>query len=185
MKVSKRGEYALRALIDFGLAQALGRPMLQVSELAAKEDLPVKFLEQILMQLKTGGYLESRRGKHGGYLLARPSENICIGQVIRLIDGPLAPIACVSQSAYERCSCPDEEHCGLRILMLDVRNAISNILDRFTLADIVEITLRKMRKNKVPLPFVLEPLLNPTGNNRKNRGGRKKAAQSATATPDS
>jgi hypothetical protein len=69
--------------------------------------------------------------------------------------------------------------------MLDVRNAISNILDRFTLADIVEITLRKMRKNKVPLPFVLEPLLNPTGNNRKNRGGRKKAAQSATATPDS
>lgn len=185
MKVSKRGEYALRALIDFGLAQALGRPMLQVSELAAKEDLPVKFLEQILMQLKTGGYLESRRGKHGGYLLARPPENICIGQVIRLIDGPLAPIACVSQSAYERCSCPDEEHCGLRILMLDVRNAISNILDRFTLADIVEITLRKMRKNKVPLPFVLEPLLNPTGSSRKNRGGRKKAVQSTTAASDS
>ena len=185
MKVSKRGEYALRALIDFGLAQALGRPMLQVSELAAKEDLPVKFLEQILMQLKTGGYLESRRGKHGGYLLALPSENICIGQVIRLIDGPLAPIACVSQSAYERCSCPDEEHCGLRILMLDVRNAISNILDRFTLADIVEITLRKMRKNKVALPFVLEPLLNPTENNRKNRRGRKKAVQSAATPSDS
>src|SRR6516162_8109459 len=159
VKVSKRGEYALRALIDFGLAQALGRPMLQVSELAAKEDLPVKFLEQILMQLKTGGYLESRRGKHGGYLLARPSENISIGQVIRLIDGPLAPIACVSQSAYERCSCPDEEHCGLRILMLDVRNAISNILDRFTLADIVEVTMRKLRKDKMPLPFALAPLL--------------------------
>jgi Rrf2 family protein len=185
VKVSKRGEYALRALIDFGLAQALGRPMLQVSELAAKEDLPVKFLEQILMQLKTGGYLESRRGKHGGYLLARPPENICIGQVVRLIDGPLAPIACVSQTAYERCSCPDEEHCGLRILMLDVRNAISNILDRFTLADIVEVTLRKMRKNKVPLPFVLEPLPHPTGNSRKNRGGRKKAVQSATAASDS
>jgi len=185
VKVSKRGEYALRALIDFGLAQALGRPMLQVSELAAKEDLPVKFLEQILMQLKTGGYLESRRGKHGGYLLARPSENICIGQVMRLIDGPLAPIACVSQSAYERCSCPDEEHCGLRILMLDVRNAISNILDRFTLADIVEITLRKMRKNKVPLPFALEPSLHPAGNNRKNRGGRKKTVQSPAAASDS
>lgn len=182
MKVSKRGEYALRALIDFGLADALGRPMLQVSELAAKEDLPVKFLEQILMQLKTGGYLESRRGKHGGYLLARPPENICIGQVIRLIDGPLAPIACVSQSAYERCSCPDEEHCGLRILMLDVRNAISNILDRFTLADIVEVTLRKMRKNKVPLPFILDPLLHPTGNNRKTRASRKKTAQSAVQT---
>ena len=156
VKVSKRGEYALRALIDFGLAQALGRPLLQVSELASKEDLPVKFLEQILMQLKAAGYLESRRGKHGGYLLARPPENISIGQVIRLIDGPLAPISCVSQTAYERCSCPDEEHCGLRMLMLDVRNAITNILDRYTLADVVEITVRKLRKNKMPLPFSLD-----------------------------
>lgn len=108
------------------------------------------------MQLKAGGYLESRRGKHGGYLLARPPESIPIGQVVRLIDGPLAPIKCVSQTAYERCSCPDEEHCGLRILMVDVRNAIANILDRFTLADIVEITLRKMRRNKIPLPFVTD-----------------------------
>ena len=159
MKLSKRGEYALRALIDFGVAQAIGRPMLQVSELAAKEDLPIKFLEQILMQLKAAGYLESRRGKHGGYLLARPPENISIGQVARLIDGPLAPIACVSQTAYERCTCPDEEHCGLRMLMLDVRNAISNILDRYTLADVVEITMRKLRKDKVSHPFVLDPLL--------------------------
>jgi Rrf2 family protein len=159
VKLSKRGEYALRALIDFGLAQELGRPLLQVSELTAKEGLPIKFLEQILMQLKAAGYLESRRGKHGGYLLARPPENISVGQVVRLIDGPLAPIACVSQTAYERCSCPDEEHCGLRMLMLDVRNAISNILDRFTLADVVEVTMRKLRKDKVPLPFALEPLL--------------------------
>ena len=159
MKLSKRGEYALRALIDFGVAQAIGRPMLQVSELASKEDLPIKFLEQILMQLKAAGYLESRRGKHGGYLLARPPENISIGQVARLIDGPLAPIACVSQTAYERCTCPDEEHCGLRMLMLDVRNAISNILDRYTLADVVEITMRKLRKDKVSHPFVLDPLL--------------------------
>jgi len=158
VKVSKRGEYALRALIDFGLAAALGRPLLQVSELASKEDLPVKFLEQILMQLKSAGYLESRRGKRGGYLLSRPPENICIGQVIRLIDGPLAPIACVSQTAYERCSCPDEEHCGLRMLMLDVRNAIANILDRYTLADVVEVTLRKLRKNRMPLPFSLAAL---------------------------
>jgi Rrf2 family protein len=159
VKLSKRGEYALRALIDFGLAQALGRPLLQVSELASKEELPTKFLEQILMQLKAGNYLESRRGKLGGYLLARPPENISIGQVIRLIDGPLAPIACVSQTAYERCTCPDEEHCGLRMLMLDVRNAIANILDRYTLADVVEVTLRKMRKDKVPIPFLLEPVI--------------------------
>jgi Rrf2 family protein len=158
VNLSKRGEYALRALIDFGVAQAIGRPLLQVSELAAKEGLPIKFLEQILTQLKAAGYLESRRGKHGGYLLARPPENISIGQVARLIDGPLAPIACVSQTAYERCSCPDEEHCGMRMLMLDVRNAISNVLDRFTLADVVEITMRKLRRDKVAHPFVLDPL---------------------------
>ena len=174
MKLSKRGEYALRALIDFGLAQALGRPLLQVSELAAKEELPIKFLEQILMQLKAAGYLESRRGKHGGYLLARPPENISIGQVARLIDGPLAPIACVSQTAYERCSCPDEEHCGLRMLMLDVRNAISNILDRYTLADVVEITMRKLRKDKVSHPFVLDPLLTRVVSHPKARKRLKK-----------
>src|SRR5260221_11758740 len=158
VKLSKRGEYALRALIDFGLAQALGKPLLQVNELASKEDLPVKFLEQILMQLKGAGYLDSRRGKHGGYLLAKPPEDIIIGHVVRLIDGPLAPIACVSQMAYERCTCPVEEHCGLRMLMSDVRNAIANILDRFTLAQIVELTLRKMPRDKVPLPFPAKQL---------------------------
>ncbi|HEY0789809.1 MAG TPA: Rrf2 family transcriptional regulator [Chthoniobacterales bacterium] len=174
MKLSKRGEYALRALIDFGLAQASGRPLLQVNELASKEDLPVKFLEQILMQLKAGGYLESRRGKHGGYLLALPPQGISIGQVVRLIDGPLAPIACVSQTAYERCTCPDEEHCGLRMLMMDVRNAISDILDRFTLADVVEVTLRKMRRDRVPLPFAVAGALAALGAepNRPARGRR-------------
>jgi Rrf2 family protein len=183
VKVSKRGEYALRALIDFGLAEAFGRPLLQVSELAAKEDLPIKFLEQILMQLKAAGYLESRRGKHGGYLLARPPENICIGQVIRLIDGPLAPIACVSQTAYERCSCPDEEHCGLRMLMLDVRNAITNILDRYTLADVVEVTVRKLRKNKMPLPFSLKPLLEKPALRSKPASPQKSRAVKSGAHP--
>lgn len=159
MKISKRGEYALRALIDFGLAEAVDRPLLQLNEIASKEDLPVRFLEQILRQLKDAGYLKSRRGKLGGYLLARPPENICIGQVIRLIDGPLAPISCTSQTAYERCTCPDEEHCGLRMLMLDVRSAIAKILDHYTLADVVEVAVRKLRKNKMPLPFALEDLL--------------------------
>jgi Rrf2 family protein len=163
VKLSKRGEYALRALIDFGLAHALGRPLLQVNELASKEELPVKFLEQILMQLKGAGYLDSRRGKHGGYLLAKDPKEIVIGNVVRLIDGPLAPISCVSQMAYERCTCPDEEHCGLRMLMSDVRNAIANILDRYTLADVVEVTLRKMRRDKVPLPFAAKALRHEIG----------------------
>jgi Rrf2 family protein len=154
MKISKRGEYALRALIDLGIASELGWPMLQISELASKEKLPVKFLEQIFAQLKTAGYVSSRRGKFGGYSLARPMKQIKFGAVIRLIDGPLAPIRCVSQTSYNPCSCPDEIHCGLRILMFDVRNAISAILDRYTLADIVEITLRKYRRDKVVPPFL-------------------------------
>jgi Rrf2 family protein len=154
MKLSKRGEYALRALIDLGIASELGWPMLQVSELAAKEKLPIKFLEQIFAQLKATGYVESRRGKFGGYSLARPMSRIKFGAVIRLIEGPLAPIRCVSQTSYARCSCPDEVHCGLRMLMFDVRNAISTVLDRFTLADIVEITLRKYRRDKVAPPFL-------------------------------
>ena len=159
MKISKRGEYALRALIDFGIAYELGRPLLKIAELVEKERLPVKFLEQILTQLKSGGYIETKRGKAGGYFLAKHPRDISLGRVIRLIDGPLAPIACVSQMAYSRCTCPDEDHCGLRMLMLDVRNAIARILDRYVLADIVEITLRKMRRDKVPIPFMVEQLL--------------------------
>lgn len=154
MKLSKRGEYALRALIDLGIASELGWPMLQISELASKEKLPVKFLEQIFTQLKAAGYVKSRRGKFGGYSLGRPMKQIKFGAVIRTIDGPLAPIRCVSQTSYARCSCPDEIHCGLRILMFDVRNAISTILDRYTLADIVGITLRKYRRDKVAPPFL-------------------------------
>jgi Rrf2 family protein len=154
MKLSKRGEYAMRALIDLGIASELGWPMLQISELASKEKLPIKFLEQIFTQLKAAGYVKSRRGKFGGYSLARPMNRIKFGEIIRLIEGPLAPIRCVSQTSYARCSCPDEAHCGLRILMFDVRNAISTILDRYSLADIVQITLRKYRRDKVTPPFL-------------------------------
>ena len=85
--------------------------MLQISELASKEKLPIKFLEQILAPLKAAGYVEARRGKFWGYSLALPMNRIKFGAVIRLIDGPLAPIRCVSQTSYARCSCPDEVHC--------------------------------------------------------------------------
>ncbi len=153
MKLSKKGEYALRSLINLGIAAEMRRKLVQVSELAESEQLPVKFLEQILQALKEAGIVASERGKFGGYRLARPARKIFIGEVVRLIDGPLAPIGCVSQTAYEPCTCPDEAHCGLRMLMVDVRNAIADILDRYTLADVVEITMRKMRRDKVSLPF--------------------------------
>lgn len=153
MKLSKRGEYALRSLINLGIAAKVGRSLLRVSELAKAEDLPIKFLEQVMQQLREAGYVEAERGKHGGYRLAKPASDIRIGQIVRLIDGPLAPIGCVSQTAYVPCNCPDEAHCGLRMLMLDVRNAIANILDRYTLADVVDVTTRKIVRAGQPLPF--------------------------------
>lgn len=156
MKLSRRGEYGLRALISLGIAAEVKRELVQVSEIAENEQLPIKFLEQIMQQMKDAGMITSVRGKYGGYRLNKAAKDIPIGSVVRLIDGPLAPIGCVSQSAYEKCTCPDEVHCGLRMLMLDVRNAIAGILDRYTLADVVEITLRKLRRDDLPIPYSVE-----------------------------
>ncbi len=156
MKLSKRGEYGLRAMINIGIAQELGRELIPIRELSEKENIPIKFLEAILLELKEAGYLDSKRGVTGGYFLAKPMSKIKIGDVVRKMEGPLAPIRCASVTAYEKCSCPDEAHCGLRLLMVDVRNAIANILDKYTLADTVEVTLRKLRRDKVPLPFLEE-----------------------------
>lgn len=157
MTLTKKGEYALRAMIQLGLARALSREIVPVSELAQSNRLPLKFVERILLELREAGYVETQRGKLGGYMLAKPMDQIRMGELVRLIDGRLAPIACASETEYARCSCPDEDHCGLRMLMIDVRNAISNILDRHTLAEVVDVTLRKMRRDNVVIPFSLEP----------------------------
>lgn len=180
MKLSKKGEYALRSLINLGIAKEVQRSLVQVSELADSEQLPVKFLEQIMQALKDAELVESVRGKFGGYRLAKPAKEITIGEVVRLIDGPLAPIGCVSQSAYEKCTCPDETHCGLRMLMLDVRNAIAGILDRYTLADVVEVTLRKLRRDNIPLPFSAEAEAAGISANRVPARLARKLAQRAT-----
>ena len=175
MKLSKKGEYALRSLINLGIAAEVGRSLVQVAELADSEQLPVKFLEQIMQALKEARLVESERGKFGGYRLAKPAKKITIGEVVRLIDGPLAPIGCVSQSAYEKCTCPDEAHCGLRMLMLDVRNAITGILDRYSLADVVGVTLRKLRRDGVSLPFSPEADAAPSPARMPARHARKLA----------
>jgi Rrf2 family protein len=143
MKLSRKGEYALRALICLGLGEVYGRKRLQVGEISSSDNIPEKFLEQIMNDLRDGGFVEGQRGRNGGYRLSRPAEQISLGQIIRHIEGPLAPIACASHTAYERCSCPDEANCGLRMLMLDVRNAISDILDRHTLSSVVLVAHRK------------------------------------------
>jgi Rrf2 family protein len=147
MRLTKRGEYALRTLIRLGVAQRMGHPIVSVSRLAESEHIPAKFLENILADLKAEGYLEGIRGKSGGARLICDPDKTKMGELIRFLDGKLAPIACASETAYEPCSCPDADHCGLRMLMIDVRNAIANILDRYTLGDVVTVTLRKMERD--------------------------------------
>ena len=153
MKLTKKGEYALRTLIQLGIAEKLGRDVVSVSDLAESENLPYKFIENILQELRKDGYVESKRGKDGGCRLAKPMKDITIGEIVRLIDGRLAPIGCARETDYEKCTCPDEVHCGLRMLMIDVRNAIAQILDRYTLEDVVCVTLRKMERDGVEIPF--------------------------------
>ena len=161
MNLSKRGEYALRTLIRVGVAHALGREVVSVTELAGAERLPLKFVEQILIQLRGAGYIETRRGKYGGYRIAKELSEIGMGEIIRFIDGRLAPLPCASETSYQRCTCPDEEHCGLRMLMIDVRNAIANVLDRYTLGDVVEVTLQKIKRDGLPGPFGIAAPTNP------------------------
>jgi len=143
MRLSKRGEYALRAMIDLA-SWTQERSHMPIKEIAERENIPIKFLEQILLTMKNAGLVSSRMGVNGGYYLAKPAEQITLGQIIRLLDGPLAPIRCVSQMAYEPCSCPDESTCGLRSVMFDVRNSISDILDHKTLADVVHRGVTKI-----------------------------------------
>jgi len=112
--------------------------MVQIKEIALREQISAKFLEQILLTLKNAGLLHSKMGVGGGYYLARPPKEITLGQIFRTLDGPVAPIKCVSQMAYEPCGCPDEQTCGLRLVMGDVRNAIADILDNTTLADVIK-----------------------------------------------
>ena len=118
----------------------------QIREISEREKIPAKFLEQILLTLKNAGLLHSKMGVGGGYHLAKPAGEISLGHVIRVLDGPLAPVKCVSQMAYEPCGCPDEKTCGLRLAMSDVRNSIAEILDGTSLEDVTR-RVSKVRKS--------------------------------------
>ncbi len=131
--LSNKAKYGLKALIH--LAGAEGQCL--AGDMAAANNIPRKFLDAILVELRNAGILNSRKGKGGGYLLARPAEKITVGQIIRILDGPLAPIACASKTAYQRCAdCPDEDACAIRDIMLDVRDSIAMILDRTSIASL-------------------------------------------------
>ena len=147
MRLSKRGEYGLRAMIMLAEPAQKGNAphMVQIKEIALREQISAKFLEQILLALKNNGLLHSKMGVGGGYYLSKPANETTLGQIFRILDGPVAPVKCVSQMAYEPCGCPDEETCGLRLVMGDVRNAVVDILDTTTLADVIkrQNTVRK------------------------------------------
>ena len=132
MRVSRKGEYALRAMIV--LAGSYGGGPVRIQEIAERERIPKKFLEQILLELKNSGLLESRRGVGGGYRLIKDPAEVTLAQVVRIIDGPLAPVGCVSRLAHVQCE--HQDSCGLYGVMLDVRNAIASVLEGVTFADI-------------------------------------------------
>lgn len=130
--LSMKAKYAIRALVV--LTKNSGS-MMQIKNIAVEADAPQKFLESILLDLRNQGLVASKRGIFGGYYLAKKPSEITVGAVIRVVDGPLAPIRCASVTAYQRCDdCTDEHTCAIRKAMVEVRNAISNVLDNKTLA---------------------------------------------------
>ena len=134
--ISQRAKYALRALIALAKAPA-GEPVL-ISEIATAQRIPQGFLEQILVDMKRQGYVASRRGKLGGYYLLKPADKITFGQILRLVDGPLAPLPCLSVTAYRKCSdCQDEKTCEIRRVFARVIAATRQVLDNTTIADAI------------------------------------------------
>ncbi|MCL6707154.1 Rrf2 family transcriptional regulator [Pseudomonas sp. R2.Fl] len=135
--LTKKGKYGLKALVD--LARLAPGETAFVTEIATRNNIPKKFLDTILLELRNTGILRSKKGPNGGYSLSKPADEIMIGQVIRALDGPLAPIRCASRTAFEACDdCINPEACQVRLSMTDVRDAIATILDNMTLSQFVD-----------------------------------------------
>jgi Rrf2 family protein len=149
--LSKKAKYALRAVL--ALAKEHGHGPVLIAELAERERIPKKFLELILLDLKNEGLLQSKKGKGGGYALGKAPDKITVGQIIRALDGPIAPIPCVSQTAYVKCEeCPDEMTCGIRLVMKEVRDATARIVDHTSLADVLmRVEQAARREEAVPV----------------------------------
>jgi len=149
MKLSLRGEYALRALLVLGLHYDQG--VIPIQTISTLQNIPKKFLEQILNDLKSGGILQSKRGVSGGYRLAQRPEEISLASVVRRIEGALAPVSCVSERFYEKCSCPDESRCAIRSVMKEVRDAVVQVAERVTIAELCERS-RKLHSEQTIAP---------------------------------
>jgi len=142
MKLSTRGEYAARAMLELSLHYK--ETLLHIRDISSAQDIPPRFLEQILLSLKRNGYLRSKKGPHGGYYLAKPPSEINVAEVIRVMDGPLAPIDCVSVTAHE--FCPREKFCGLKWLWKEVRDSIAKILENTSFEDLAQRTKKAKAK---------------------------------------
>jgi len=153
MKLTVRGEYALRALIVLGQNHHEG--VVKIQFISGQQNIPKRFLEQILADLKAGGFVESRRGIDGGYRLRLPPAQITLAKVIRHIEGALAPVNCVSENFYQKCSCPDERQCALRSVMKELRDAIVGYLDGVTVADLCERAERLKNSPSAGLDFMI------------------------------
>jgi len=151
--LSKKAKYALKGMVI--LAQRYGQGPVLIADIAAPDRMPRKFLELILLELKNHGLLQSKKGKGGGYFLAKPPNLITAGQIVRVVDGPIAPLPCVSRTAYMRCDeCADERTCPIRLVMKDVREATANILDSASLADMIN-RVRSIETGKEALNFAI------------------------------
>ncbi|WP_020175531.1 RrF2 family transcriptional regulator [Methyloferula stellata] len=132
--LTKKGKYGLKAMVH--LAGRIPGETTLVTDIADTNDIPKKFLDTILGELRNAGFVNSKKGKGGGYTLAKAAHEIRVGHIIRVLDGPLAPIQCASKSSYRRCDdCTDEKTCSVRLIMLETREAIATILDNRTLAE--------------------------------------------------
>lgn len=134
--LSKKTQYAFRALTE--LAENYGKGPILICDIAARKNIPLKFLENILNELKKANFLESKKGKGGGYVLKHSPKSITLASVIRIVNGPIALLPCVSLNFYRRCDDCNEENCGLRKVMAITRDATLKILEKKTLADIVD-----------------------------------------------
>ena len=133
--LSKKSQYAFKALTY--LAAKYNEGPVLISEISRKKKIPLKFLENILLELKKAGILDSKKGKGGGYFLKTEPSGVKVANVIRLVNGPIAMLPCVSLYFYERCKNCDEKHCGLHDMMIQVRDATLNILENRTLKDLL------------------------------------------------
>lgn len=155
MKLSTRGEYALRALLVLGRDYQDDDTVVRIQEISAQQNIPKRFLEQILNDLKAAGAVESRRGVTGGYRLSRPPEEITLATVLRHIEGALAPVSCVSESFYEKCSCPDESRCAIRSVMKEARDAVVKVVERVTIAELCERARRLQHEPMNASDFII------------------------------